>query len=285
MESAQELEILRSRSVGDQIGFTFTFLRENFRELSKCVLFIAGPGVLIASAITVYLSMGMVGGGFFSIGAFLLPVVIMTIVVGLLTTVINEYVVLYAERGPEGAKFNEVWEETRRDVAKVIVTTLIVAVGAAIGMLFFVIPGIYLVVLTSVIVTVRVNERTDLGDAFSRSSELVKGQWWPTFGLIVIMLMIYSVLRLVFSIPLWAGMLVGTLGPDDGNFTGGLNWLLVIGSIIASVGSFFVSGLPVLAMALHYFNLVEKYDAPGLMARIEQIGQPDNQESADASFL
>ena len=282
MEPTQELEILRSRSVGDQVSFTFTFLRENFRELSKCVLFIAGPGMLIASAITVYLSMGMAGGGLFSVGAFFLPVVIMLIVAGLLVTVVNEYVVLYAERGPGGASFNEVWEETRRDVGKVIITTLVVGICVVIASFFFLLPGIYLLVLTSIIVTVRINERVDLGEAFSRSNELMKGQWWPTFGLICIVGLIFSVIRGAFSIPLGILLVAGELGPGS---AGGFSWLVVIFSIFASVGSFLLSAIPVLALALHYFNLVEKYEAPGLMSRIERIGEPEDQEKVDASTL
>jgi len=285
MASTPGIELLKSRDFGDQLGITFSFLRENFRLLMKCVLFIAGPAVVLASAVGGYAFANVFGlseGSSVSVSMGLLAGLILLIAFGLLTTVVNEYVVLYAERGYGGFDFDDVWEETRRDVGKVISTTLILYICIIISVFFFLIPAIYLVVVTAPIITVRLNEKIGIGEAFSRSMELVKGQWWLTAGIMVVMSFIAGFVRNIFNIPIWIAAFMEGMAASSGDVSGEMSWTLVAGSVIVVIGSFLTALLPILASALHYFNLVEKFEGLGLMSRIESIGSSNNSESIDA---
>ncbi len=55
-----------------------------------------------------------------------------------------------------------------------------------VGLILFVIPGIYLLVALSVSVPVLMFEAISGPNALARSRELVSGRWWPTFGALLV---------------------------------------------------------------------------------------------------
>src|SRR5436305_1183505 len=98
-----------------------------------------------------------------------------------------------------------------------IAAGILAALGIGIGFILFIVPGLFLLTIWSMLVPVIVIEGRAAGESFSRSREIVRGHGWPVFGLILITFItigIASVLiRLVFS-PLpsfldnWLGSLV-----------------------------------------------------------------------------
>jgi hypothetical protein len=80
--------------------------------------------------------------------------------------------------------------------------SILVVVVIAAGFLLFIIPGIYIAVALSVVVPVLMMENVRGGKALYRSRDLVKGRWWPTFG---ILLLGY------FLIPFIIGAIIGLL--------------------------------------------------------------------------
>ena len=80
--------------------------------------------------------------------------------------------------------------ELLRSVEPVLLALLAVSVlfgvGVAIGLVLFIIPGLILLVIWSVVVPVTVLERPGVFAAFERSRELVRGDGWAVFGVIVI---------------------------------------------------------------------------------------------------
>ncbi|MDB5033468.1 MAG: hypothetical protein JWQ98_709 [Chlorobi bacterium] len=281
METSEPLELFKSRDFGDQLGLTFTFIRENFRLLGKCVLFIAGPLLLVSSflfgsAINAgpYRSYGATGG---AIGSVFLAMLILVLAFSVMTTVINEFVALYAEKGPDGFTLEEVWGETRRDVLKVSFTYFCGAIVIGLASMLFLIPGIYCFGIYTVVVTVQVYERCSISESVSRSIKLVRGHWWLAFGIFVVPFIIAMVMRYFFEIPALLAVFA------EGYFTGHgdrLGVLSMVGTVIATFGGALCSALPTVATALNYFNLREKHDGVGLMRRIQTIGGNDA-DSAD----
>jgi hypothetical protein len=64
--------------------------------------------------------------------------------------------------------------------------SVLFAIGVAIGFVLLIIPGLILLVLWSVVAPVTVLERPGVFAAFGRSRELVRGNGWAVFGVIVI---------------------------------------------------------------------------------------------------
>ncbi len=84
--------------------------------------------------------------------------------------------------------------------------SILFGIGVAIGFVLVIIPGLILLVLWSVIAPVTVLERPGVFAAFGRSREIVRGNSWNVFGVIVIVFVI------VFLISIAAGLAASGLG-------------------------------------------------------------------------
>jgi hypothetical protein len=84
--------------------------------------------------------------------------------------------------------------------------SIIFAVGVMIGFVLIIVPGLMLITFWCVVVPVEVLERPGVFASFSRSRELVRGNGWNVFGVIVI------VYVAVLAISLLAGIVAAPLG-------------------------------------------------------------------------
>src|SRR5207253_1463004 len=80
---------------------------------------------------------------------------------------------------------------------------ILAALGIGIGFILFIVPGLFLLTIWSMLVPVIVIEGRAAGESFSRSREIVRGHGWPVFGLILITFITIGIasalIRLVFS--------------------------------------------------------------------------------------
>jgi hypothetical protein len=67
-----------------------------------------------------------------------------------------------------------------------LVISILFAVGVGIGFILIIIPGLFLLTIWSVVVPVEVLEHRGVLGSFERSRELVRGNGWNVFGVIVI---------------------------------------------------------------------------------------------------
>jgi len=280
MKTTQVVELRRSRNFGDILNVTFEFLRVNMRQLLKAVLFISGPPMIVGAALfsaSFGSLLGSVGdpsvlGSFVSVLAAALIFLVAWMIVN---AVVNEYVVLYASlRRP--VEVPEVWTAVRGDLLMILVTSVGSTLLITLGTVLLFIPGIWLYTVLSIILTVRIQERIGMGRAISRCVELTRGYWWFTFGVIVVMAMIAGFVGYVFQIPvIVVASVTGFMGDSDAS---AVSMVLVIATMIGLVGRLLVSSIQMIALAIHYYNLSEKYDGVGLMQRIESIGMEPARE-------
>jgi hypothetical protein len=87
--------------------------------------------------------------------------------------------------------------------------SIVFGIATAIGFLLLIIPGLILTVIWSVVAPVTVLERPGVFAAFGRSRELVRGNGWNVFAVIVLVFL--SVLVVSIAAALLAGSL-GTVG-------------------------------------------------------------------------
>lgn len=69
---------------------------------------------------------------------------------------------------------------------RLLVVSLLFGIGVGIGFLLFIIPGLVLMVMWALVAPVTVLERPGILGAFGRSRELVRGNGWSVFGVLVI---------------------------------------------------------------------------------------------------
>ncbi len=76
---------------------------------------------------------------------------------------------------------------------------LLAGIAIGIGMILLLVPGLFLATIWAVIAPVIVVEGSGVGGAFGRSRELVRGNGWPVFGVIVVAFVIVLVGGVVFG--------------------------------------------------------------------------------------
>ena len=316
MENFRPINYHETRDFSKKMSVTFEFIRQNFKGLSKSILFIAGPPVLVASLFMGSFMGDMFNASFkagtgapvdftnlFGTTTFWLQIAIMFvfIIVSTVATIatINNYILLYEEKGSNRIEVNEVWERVRNTfgmylssamlftlLGVVVYTAMIIPVvflGKAspifvfFGVFGFIIFIIYLVIATSLLFIVRAYERTGFFEALTRSFKLVQGKWWSTFGIIMVLYLIAGTVSYVFMIPWYAMMIVSGLhntGVEGFQEPGTVfQTLTLVFFTLYYLAQMILYTMPNVGIAFQYFNLVERKEARGLMGQIDSIGK------------
>jgi hypothetical protein len=87
-----------------------------------------------------------------------------------------------------------------------VAVSILFGLAVAIGFVLLIIPGLFLLVIWSVVAPVTVLERPGVGAAFGRSRELVRGNGWNVFVVIVLVFLAVAI------VSAGAGLLAGSLG-------------------------------------------------------------------------
>jgi hypothetical protein len=186
------------------------------------------------------------------------------------TLVVNAYMLEY-EEGNRNITPEIVWNRLKNYIGKGIGYTIVTFIFVLIATLFFLIPGIYVGVSLSFMYMVMMRENLDLGDTFRRCFYLIKDKWWSTFGLLIIVGIISSIIGYVFQIPTLIVTLSSFFKIGDG-----MNdiWM-TIGGVISTIGSMLVQSLVLVAIVFQYYNLVERREGSGIINSINNIGKTD----------
>jgi hypothetical protein len=88
--------------------------------------------------------------------------------------------------------------------APIFFAVLLAALGIALGLLLLVIPGVYLFVRWFFVPQAVVIEGARGPEALTRSSAVVQGFWWRTFGLVVVVYLAAVLPAIVFTAPFTA---------------------------------------------------------------------------------
>jgi hypothetical protein len=86
------------------------------------------------------------------------------------------------ERSTAGENF----ERVRPQLGSLIIAGLVAGFGIAIGLLLLIVPGLYLLTRWSMLVPAIQLEKLSVGEAFSRSADLVRGQGFQVFGVLLV---------------------------------------------------------------------------------------------------
>lgn len=302
---SKPLELRVARRFGEIINLIFAFVRQNFRLLIKSVVYIAGPPALVAGALVggSYLQMFSSLSDPESLAGMAASATVPLVlggILGLLTSILlvaiaNNFVFLYMEHGPDGFSVRDVWDASRASFGRVFLLTLglvllfgalvVLAVlmmalnvyfGVLAGMAIFVV-AVYAGVIILPVYTVRLQEDTGLMESISRCIELVKGHWWETVGVQLVNGLIANFIGGLFITPAYVIMIVVAVTSTSGDFgssrfSGAAGVAITACMVVGMVASYLVSILPLLGNVFQYFNLVEKLEGVGLLAKIENIG-------------
>jgi hypothetical protein len=194
LERPRDAGALLRDSLSVYLGHFWTFLALGALVVIPAELIVGGVGL------------GQLTAGYDTsprFGEAAIPALVSYLVVAPLITAICVYVLRsVAAGGSAGAR--EAIVKGFEQFSPIFFAVLLAALGTVLGAVLIV-PGIYLFVRWYFVPQTVVLERAQGAEALRRSASIVKGIWWRTFGLIVLVNVLGLLIALVLGSPFMAG--------------------------------------------------------------------------------
>jgi len=197
-------------------------------------------GVLLGSALIVFVIVGLVNALAYTSGGVILPLLSVVVsVVG--ATLYTGFVVKLVEEVRDGKRdftVGELFSSAASAVGRLIGNGIVKAIAVAIGLILLIVPGLILLTIWAVTAPAIVVERAGAIDAFGRSRELVRGNGWAVFAVILIAFIITAVVSGILNA-------IGAGIGDAGAIILGIIAAVVtapIGALVASIMFFDLGG-------------------------------------------
>jgi hypothetical protein len=280
----KESDFRQERDFGSKVSASFEFVSAHWQPLSRCLIYFVLPAALLMGiflGIAQANALRMITEGASSasttfgrlsnqFGAFQwLGMLASLVSYALLAATVYGYVNVRMELPPEQEVTPAlVGEQVKRDAPRMIVSGLVSVVLIGLGFILLAIPGIYLSVAVSLIWAIQSFERKGVGSAISRNISLIRGKWWSTLGLALVMSILVALMGMVFQLP----QLVPYVGKLLGWEWTSSSLLLIAGNIVASAGQVLLYTLLLVALMFQYFNLIERKEGVGLRSLVDSLG-------------
>ena len=280
-----KIELAKPRDFGEIISDTFGFVKQNFKPLLKYFFIFCGF-FLLATGATDTLNQIQTLNRFNNFNpnsfdnstgpfsaftpTYFLNLFFLMLEYLSITIMTLSFMALYKQKGNEVPDAEEMWGYFKFYFFRIVGSTIVVAVLFILACLLCLIPGIYLYPIISLIFPIIIIENASFGYAFNQSFKLIKDNWWPTFGVLIVMGIILGVASVILVLP----SAIFTAGSIFLHMTKGTSTSIagvVITSILKQCSHVFQI-LSVVATCLIYFNLHESKEGTGLMERINQFG-------------
>jgi hypothetical protein len=220
------------------VGGTLREVFETYRDQA---------GVLLPVAFWLFLIVAIVNGLVGS-NLALFPVVI--IISTIVATLYEGMVVGLVRDVQDGRRDSSVGDLVNSAVPvllPLIAVGILAGIGIGIGFLLLIVPGLILLTIWAVVAPAVVVERAGVIDAFRRSRELVRGNGWQVFGVIIVAFLIAAV----------AGFILNAIAVSiaDGP---------IIRIVFSALASTLTAPITALVAAVLYFRLlgIERSAAP-----------------------
>lgn len=218
----------RKLSVGDTLNKIFSIYGEQ-------------AGVLLPVAFVLFLLVAVVNGILVGGSVLLFPIsfavsiVAATLYQGMVVGLVSD-----VQDGKRDSTVGDLIDATWPVVLPLIAVGILAGIAVGIGFLFFIVPGLILVTIWAVIAPAIVVERTGVIEAFRRSQQLVKGNGWQVFGVIVVVFLIVGV----------ATAILGAIG-------NGISDALFMQILFSLIASTVTAPIWALSAATIYFGLLD----------------------------
>lgn len=261
-------EFYQERNFSELLNISVAFLRQNFKSLFIIVLAITSP---ILVPVLFYLSSQFVTQSTSDLSWWTIIGVVVTYM-SLLNGAVNGYIEVYQHQqniGKRSIGIKEVWVASRGRLASLWVYTIVAYSLSVIAGIFLIIPGVYMLVVCSIGWAVVFHEKLNPFKVVGRCTYLFSGgnSWLTGFMLALVMAIV------LFALSFAESMLWLLLSLILGDIPGLSQWLgvIFIGIYVVLLASLAI--VPSLLYTFMYYSLLEKQDAVGLIAKIDNFGK------------
>jgi hypothetical protein len=235
--------LARVNPLSGVFGESWQLYKAHWRHFALIALLIYGLIAVISILLAVLLGwLGLLLAGLVGIaGAFWLQ--------GTLIEAVRD-----VRDGRADLSVGETFERVLPSLNRIVIAGILLGIAIGVGLLLFIVPGLIVLTLWIFVIPAIVLENRGIVDAFGRSRELVRGNGWSVFGVIVLTFILLLGVSLALSL---------ILAPLD-------DWL---GSLIQQVvGNTLVAPFAIIVWTLSYYRLHALEGAP---VSAEPLVDPD----------
>jgi len=266
----KEIEFRKKREIGDIFTDSFEFIRQEFKPVSKLVAIYVLPFIVLYSLVQVYLQKNIISKIDFSnteallenIGPVYLNVFLFVLfglfVQSLLIATYYSYIEVYIKKGKGNFDLSEITPHLFANGLLAIGASIVTFIIVMVGLVLCIIPGIFFANTLSIVFIILLFERKGLGNAITRSVSLVNSQWWNTFLVNLVGLIIIWVVSFIMSIPtMITGLSLNIFSQNQAPAEYPDWYWIIVG--ISTVVSSVLYIIPYTFLAFQYFNLDEQF--------------------------
>jgi hypothetical protein len=151
-----------------------------------------------------------------------------------------------------------------RKAHSVLWVTILSTLLAGIGFILLVVPGVYLWVSFAVAVPVLLMEGVRGRRALGRSRQLVRGRWWPAFGLILVGTLLAVIVAIVIDSLATAAVVTA---PEDNDLA-----VFAVDLVSGAVGNVLITPFVAAFVVVLYFDLRVRKEGFDLQLLAERVG-------------
>jgi len=279
----QAINFKQERDFNALISHTFDFVKQEFKPLGRALLTYAGPFILVTAFLAATYQNGLYSDpdtfnssnplaiykNIFSTKYFLL--ILGSIVSNaVLILVVYSYVLLYVNKGKGGFEQDDIWKMVGGYFVPVFFMLIVLSFIIGFATIFFIVPGVYLFVIFSLVIYAKIAEGLSFGGAINRSVYLIKDNWWFSFGVLIVIYLIAAFAGYIFLIPQTVLTMLYTFSMASGDFEGPSMFFTIV-TVVGTFVSTLLYSIIYITIAFLYYSQVEKKEKPGLMDKIDDI--------------
>ncbi len=277
----KEIQFKKKREIGDIFSDSFQFIKQEHKPLTKLIAIYVLPFIVLYGFVQIYLQKNVISkidftdqeALFANIGPVYLNIFLFSLfglfVQSLLIAAYYTYIDAYVKKGKGNFTLEEITPQLFSNGLLAIGASLVIFIVVIFGLILCIVPGIYFANTLSLAFIILIFEKKGLGNALIRSTFLVNTQWWNTFLINIVGIIMIWTVSFIMSIPsMITGFSAGLLNQNEnpGEFPDWY-WILIgLSTVVSSV----LWIIPYTFLAMQFFNLQE---------RMNQIVPPGNQQS------
>ncbi len=279
-ESDSTESLYKIRDVGATLNDTFAYFRKNFSHIFLPLVLIVWPLKVVFTFIfkTRLQSAAMYNpyNGTEGVMSTFLTSALLGFIIGLLAQMANTIIVVYIgykEEHKQTPSFGEIVSGFLKKLPKVFIVGIITGVMVIVGCLFLLIPGLYLIIVFSIILPVIVVENKGIFDSIGRCFKLINDRFWSTVGLVIILGVIIFILDLLGEIPTFVVTISERLSGFGNQYYNPdpYSARVLIPLLIAQLVNTLTYAIYVVGITTWYYSLVEEKDGVSAGILLDKI--------------
>jgi hypothetical protein len=201
--------------IGSVLGESWELYKRFFTRFFAIAAVVFVVLDLVSAILNAVAGSSVVAALFWALVSLVLGIVGTFWVQGALVTAVDD-----VRDGRADLTIGETFERVAPRLPALIAAGIVAGIAIGIGFLLLIVPGLFLLTIWSLLVPVIVLESRRAGESFGRSQELVRGNGWSVFGVVIIVVIlsgiVHGILRAILSfLPAFFSSWIGGVVADS----------------------------------------------------------------------